>query len=76
MTTNSKREFPTPKEYVQLEQLIDTYGLKNLLIALADICSEKAQHVQENWGDRQLKKNWDKADDLLNRAAQRMPELP
>jgi len=35
----------------QLEQLIDQNSLQGVLNTLADVCSEKADHLQSNWQD-------------------------
>jgi hypothetical protein len=35
----------------QLEQLIDQNSLQTVLDTLADVCHEKAEHLQSNWQD-------------------------
>ena len=43
----------------ELEQLIDRTSLAAVLDGLAQICSEKAEHVSTNWQDKQLYAAWD-----------------
>lgn len=48
----------TPEEMVQLEMLVDATSLQGVLMALSEICDEKAEHVQTNWQDRGLARQW------------------
>jgi hypothetical protein len=41
-----------------LEMMIDKYGLSKVLFFIAEICHEKADHVQVNWQDSVLAKEW------------------
>jgi hypothetical protein len=41
-----------------LESIIDQNSLSSLLQALAEVCEEKATHVQENWQDAVLSREW------------------
>lgn len=43
-----------------VEKLIDAYGVKALLNAIAYICIEKGQHVFQTWQDRELCRAWEK----------------
>ena len=45
-------------ELVKLEALIDHYGIAQLLIAISEICGEKAEHIAVNWQDTKLAKRW------------------
>ncbi len=47
------------KQKAILEALIDRFNLPTILSALADVCYDKAAHVQENWQDRVLSKAWE-----------------
>lgn len=38
-----------------------------ILEALADVCIDKAQHVEENWQDKRIARTWDDAADYLLR---------
>jgi hypothetical protein len=44
----------------QLEEIIDSHGITNVLEAIEQVCYEKAEHVQSNWQDRPLAKAWEK----------------
>lgn len=41
-----------------LENEIDKHGLKEVLEALESVAIEKALHIQENWQDEQLARQW------------------
>lgn len=56
-------------ELEELESLIDSIGLSQVVGALADICYMKEQHVAENWQDEALAKDWHKAGAVLSKAA-------
>jgi hypothetical protein len=44
----------------QAEAMWDMHGLGAIVMVLADIANEKAEHVRENWQDESLGKAWDK----------------
>ena len=48
-------------ERVALETLIDNADLAAVLMALSEICAEKAEHVRTQWGDNLLARYWDTA---------------
>lgn len=55
-----------------LEPAMDTYGLREVLNALAQICAEKADHIATNWqplgpGDREQIKAWKHAASRVER---------
>lgn len=41
-----------------LEAMVDAYGLQVVLMALANICYEKAEHVDHAWQDSTLARAW------------------
>lgn len=43
----------------ELEPSVDAHGLSMILDALALVCSEKADHVRENWQDEATAKVWE-----------------
>lgn len=45
-------------ELADLETLIDCCGIDSVLMAVSEICGEKAEHVQTNWQDTALAKRW------------------
>lgn len=59
-----------------LETLVDKHGLKMVVDRLASVCWEKAQHVEENWGDKQLAKDWRVAASRIDNAGSRLAVLP
>ncbi len=59
-----------------LESLVDRHDLPALIEALAEICSAKADHVQESWQDETLAKYWDRRAALLLNAAEKARKLP
>lgn len=50
----------TKDHQIDLERMVDAYGLEGVLYALADICVEKADHLRSNWQDERTAKYWDK----------------
>ena len=44
-----------------LEVMVDRFGLSQVLDKLAEVCREKAAHIEENWQDNTLAREWDKA---------------
>lgn len=57
---------------VTLEGLIDTHGLHNVLAAIEDICSAKADHVLQNWNDNDLALAWAKNSALIDKARSKL----
>lgn len=45
----------------KLEQLIDSQGLSHVLHEIERVCSEKADHIAENWQDNSLSQEWQEA---------------
>jgi hypothetical protein len=54
-----------------LERLIDTHTLHGVTRMLADICELKAQHIEENWQDRNLAREWRASSRVMEHAAAR-----
>jgi hypothetical protein len=50
-----------------LEQLVDQHGLDAVLRALADVCSDKANHIRSNWQDETTAKRWQRAAETIDR---------
>ena len=55
----------------QIEALIDSRGLSFVVDYVAEICLNKADHVLDNWLDRQAYEAWLEASNQLARIAQR-----
>jgi hypothetical protein len=49
----------------ELERLIDTHGMANIMLALVHIADEKSEHVESNWQDLELASAWRKVSDAL-----------
>jgi hypothetical protein len=45
-------------EKEDLERLIDKTSLQSVLMALSEICGEKAEHVESMWQDRKMTREW------------------
>jgi hypothetical protein len=54
---------------VALEVMVDRAGMANVLYALAHIAAMKAGHIECNWQDQTLAKEWYKTGDKLDRFA-------
>ena len=49
----------THKEIEEMvETAIDSQGIVAVLTALVNICHEKAAHIESNWQDRNLAREW------------------
>jgi hypothetical protein len=46
--------------------MVDESTLKQVVEALSNVCYEKADHIQTNWQDRNLAKEWERAGKLLD----------
>jgi hypothetical protein len=42
----------------ELETMIDKVGLSKVLFFLAEVCGEKADHLNSNWQDANAAKQW------------------
>jgi hypothetical protein len=49
----------TPGEKEDLERLIDKVGIEAVLMAVSEICGEKAEHIRATWQDNALGRRWD-----------------
>ena len=61
---------------VELERLVDVYGVDGVVVALASICWEKEAHVRSNWQDEGLAREWSKAGKRLDEVCLKLPSLP
>lgn len=52
----SDAEFNLIKD--NIEKLIDQYRLVDVMHAIAEICHEKAVHIETNWQDNNLSRSW------------------
>ena len=43
-----------------LEQWIDSIGLRAVLELLSEVCHEKADHLRVNWQDESAAKGWER----------------
>jgi hypothetical protein len=48
----------TKPEVEQLEKLIDQRGIASVLMAISEICGEKAEHITSTWVNHKLAKQW------------------
>jgi hypothetical protein len=51
-----------------LETLVDKHGVHAVLLDLAFICGEKADHIRETWQDNITAKAWDRASKICDKA--------
>jgi hypothetical protein len=55
--TNMMRDLNQTEKF-ELETLIDRTSLQSVLMALSEICCEKAEHVETAWQDKHLARAW------------------
>jgi hypothetical protein len=64
MTTHQEQE-----EFdLQIEEMIDVYGLYKVVEAIERTCHAKSEHLASNWQDHVAAKNWTKAATVFDRA--------
>lgn len=59
----------TKADSEEIESILDRASLHKFLDGLAQICFEKAMHVDETWQDRTLSKMWDRAGSSIEKLA-------
>lgn len=52
-------------DFEKLEEMIDRRGIQVVIETLGAICSEKADHIRENWQDEKLADHWDREAAIL-----------
>ena len=60
------------EEQLALEAMIDAATLPQVLLTLANICADKAQHIRENWQDQPLAERWAKCSNETDYLAGRL----
>ena len=50
-----------PDEVADLEEIIDSTSLSAVITAIANICTEKCDHILVNWQDKELARRYDRA---------------
>ena len=58
-----------------IESLIDKHSLNYVLNCVAQICFEKADHVQSTWGDKPLANQFEKTAVSIERIADKNENL-
>lgn len=58
-----------------LEPLVDKHGLLHIVTALELLCGEKAAHIEMDWQDKPLAREWDRATNALGIAARKIADL-
>ena len=61
---------------VDLENIIDSNTLEDVIHALTEICYGKAEHLRSNWQDNDAAKQWELAAKRLDKALTKWPTLP
>ena len=46
-------------ERADLEALVDRWGVRGVMDALAAVCADKAEHLRANWQDGRLAAGWE-----------------
>lgn len=55
-----------------LEAILDQSDIKQVVLMLARICNEKAEHVRSNWQDETLAKTWEHNANVLGKAEEKL----
>lgn len=59
----------------QLEALVDSSSLKQVLMDLTEICLDKKEHILTNWQDKATADPWGRASIRLARAGDTISKL-
>ena len=65
----------TKSEKLTLESLVDTASLQGVLMALSEICGEKAEHIETNWQDKWTARQWRTAEGAIGCTVPKVPQL-
>jgi hypothetical protein len=49
---------PALMDVIDSRRMVDKHGLTDVLVTLESLCDAKADHVAENWQDRQYARLW------------------
>jgi hypothetical protein len=71
------QSYPWPQSELvnELEALVDANSISEVLMALALVCFEKAEHVATNWQDKKLAKQWERAGAAINNRISDHPSI-
>ena len=58
-----------------IEELVDKSSVADVLIALKNVCLEKADHIDSNYGDIPLSNRWVLASDKIGKAISQLPKV-
>jgi hypothetical protein len=56
-----------------LEAIIDIHTLNDVVAMLSELCAEKAEHIEENWQDEALAKQWRRFSVALGQVFTKLP---
>ncbi len=59
----------------QLEALVDTFDLAQIVTMLSEIASDKADHLIDDWQDENTARAWRKASNILSLISGRIHRL-
>lgn len=60
----------------QIEAIIDSTNVKAVLSMIGQICGEKASHIESNWQDVPLARQWMRTACKVDRLANALPSTP
>ena len=64
------------KSVEAIETVVDAIGVRNTLQALAEVCFQKQIHVEENWQDGALAREWHSLMTRISNFADKLPYDP
>lgn len=62
--------------FSNLERMVDKHSVLDVLIALKNVCEDKAVHIDVNWQDSVLANEWMKAARMIQQAGLKLPYVP
>lgn len=68
-------ETETREQMVQIELIVDKIGMAGVTGLLAEICSEKAEHLRSSWQDEAAARDWERAGKVVLRCVAALMKL-
>ena len=59
----------------KMEDVVDQYGLAEVLYWLQQICQDKAEHLRSNWQDENSAQHWEELYDLMYNTREELEKI-
>lgn len=62
--------------FTDIERMVDKTSVTDVLIALKNVCEQKAVHIEVAWQDEVLASKWLKANKVIQKTITKLPKVP